>query len=86
MSARLVEKTVGSLSIRLPSRLKYRAAEIAQSQQVSFNTFVTRLIEKAVKKTEDQELYDAFSELGSNPELNNVEFAFHAEAGVVLSD
>lgn len=60
MSARLAEEEKGSLSIRLPNRLKYHAAEVAQSQQISFNTFVTRLIEKAVKATEDQELYTHF--------------------------
>jgi len=86
MSAQLVEEEKGSLSIRLPNRLKYRAAEVAQSQQISFNTFVTRLIEKAVKETEDQELYNAFSELGSDPELSDVEFAFHAQAEVILRD
>jgi predicted DNA-binding protein len=79
-------KEVGSLSIRLPIRLKDRAAEVAQSQEVSFNTFVTRLIEKAVKEKEDQELYDAFSELGSDLEISDVEFAFHAQAEVILSD
>jgi len=86
MSAQLVEEEKGSLSIRLPNRLKYRAAEVAQSQQISFNTFVTRLIEKAVKETDDQELYNAFSELGSDPELSDVEFAFHAQAEVILRD
>ena len=86
MPARLAEREVGSLSIRLPLRLKNRAAEVAQSEQVSFNTFVTRLIEKAVKEKEDQELYDAFSELGSDPEMSDVEFAFHAQAEVILRD
>ncbi len=81
-----VEKEIGALSIRIPSYLKSRAARAAQSQQVSFNTFVTRLIEKAVKETEEKELYDAFTELGSDPELSDVEFAFPAQAEVVLRD
>jgi len=79
-------KEIGTLSVRIPSNLKSRAAKVAQSQQVSFNTFVTHLIEKAVKETEEKELYDAFSELGADPELSDVEFAIHAQAEVALRD
>jgi len=79
-------KKIGALSVRIPSHLKSRAARVAQSQQVSFNTFVTHLIEKAVKETEEKELYDAFSELGSDPELSDIEFAFQAQAEVALRD
>ena len=86
MPALSPEKKKDALSVRIPIHLKSRAARVAQSQQVSFNTFVTRLIEKAVKETEDQELYDAFTELGSDPEMSDVEFAFHAQADVALRD
>lgn len=86
MPAPSAPKEIGTLSVRIPSYLKARAAKVAQSQQISFNTFVTHLIEKAVKETEEKELYDAFSELGSDPELSDVEFAFQAQAEVALRD
>ncbi len=49
------------------------------------------LIEPAVQKNEDKEaenkeLYEAFTMLGSAPELYDVEFAFFAQAEVALSD
>ncbi|MDQ2800789.1 MAG: hypothetical protein M3Y13_14255 [Armatimonadota bacterium] len=44
------------------------------------------LIENAAQATEDKQLYDAFTELGSDPELSDVEFAFPAQAEVVLRD
>ena len=86
MPALPAEREKNALSVRLPSQLKSRAARVAQSQQVSFNTFVTRLIEKAVKETEEKELYDSFTELGSDPELCDISFAFHAQAEVALRD
>lgn len=39
-----------------------------------------------IQETEEKELYDAFTELGSDPELCDVEFAFHAQAEVALRD
>ena len=47
---------------------------------------MSQLAEKLDEETEDKELYDAFTELGSNPELSDVEFAFQAQAEVVLRD
>lgn len=35
---------------------------------------------------EEKELYDAFTELGSQPELRDVEFAFFAQAEVALRE
>lgn len=79
-------KDVHTLSVRLPAALKSRAAKAAEARQVSFNTFVTRLIEKAVEETEEKELYDGFTLLGSDPESSDVEFAFHAQAEAALHD
>ena len=76
----------GTLSVRLPAHLKSRAAKAAKAQQVSFNAFVTSLIEKAVRETEDRELFDAFTELGSDPEMSDVSFALAAQAEVALRD
>ena len=44
------------------------------------------LDEKAGKEAEEKELYDAFTELGANPELSDVAFAFQAQAEVALHD
>jgi len=79
-------KKIDTLSVRIPAALKSRAAKAAEIQQISFNTFVTHLIEKAVEETEEKELYDAFTVLGSDPELTDVKFAFHAQAEVALRD
>lgn len=38
------------------------------------------------QEMEDKELYDAFTELGSDPELCDVGFAFEAQAEVALRD
>ncbi len=86
MPATVSLKEKDSLSVRIPTHLKSRAVKVAQSRQVSFNTFVTSLIKKAVQETEEKELYDAFSELGSDQEMSDVEFAFEAQAKVALSD
>jgi len=49
-------------------------------------TLMTNLVEKAGEDAEEKELYDAFTELGLDPELSDVEFAFQAQAEVVLRD
>jgi hypothetical protein len=84
VSSRERTQNVQTLSVRLPAALKSRAAKAAEARQVSFNTFVTRLIEKAVEETEEKELCDGFTLLGSDPELSDVEFAFHAQAEAAL--
>ena len=43
-------------------------------------------MEETIEETEDKELYDAFSALGSDPEMSDVEFAFEAQAEVALRD
>ena len=40
--------------------------------------------EPAVPQAEDKELYDAFTALGSDPEMSDVEFAFAAQAEAAL--
>lgn len=44
------------------------------------------LIENSAQAAEDKQLYDAFTELGSDPELSDVEFAFPAQVEVALRD
>jgi len=43
-------------------------------------------MQEAIQEIEDKELYDAFTELGSDPELSDVEFAYEAQAEVALCD
>ena len=38
------------------------------------------------QKLEDKELHNSFTELGSDPELCDVEFAFAAQAEVALNE
>ena len=47
---------------------------------------MTNFDEKSGKEAEEEELYDAFTELGSDPELSDVGFAFQAQAEVALRD
>lgn len=49
-------------------------------------TTMTNLDEKAGREAEDKELYNAFTELGTDSEVSNVEFAFEAQAEVALRD
>ena|GEM_PF-3840984 len=49
-------------------------------------TLMTNLFEKVDDDVEDTELYDAFTELGSDPGLSDVAFAFQAQAEVALRD
>ncbi len=52
----------------------------------SIITSMTYLPEQADEKTQEEELYDAFTELGADPEVSDVEFAFQAQAEVALRD
>ena len=49
-------------------------------------TGMTNIANKADEEAKEKELHDAFTELGSDPELSDVEFAFQAQAEVVLHD
>ncbi len=43
-------------------------------------------METTAQEAKEKELYDAFTELGSDPELCDVEFAWEAQAEVALRD
>lgn len=49
-------------------------------------TLMTSIVKKVDKEAEEQELRDAFTELGSDLEMSNVGFAFQAQAEVALYD
>lgn len=49
-------------------------------------TAMSHLTGDTDKEAEEKKLYDAFTELGSDPELSNVEFAFQAQVEVALHD
>lgn len=67
MSTSLAGEEKTSLSVRLPKRLKSRAVDIARAQRVSVSMFVTDLLEKAVRETEQPLAQEVTPQNGKSP-------------------
>lgn len=77
--------TQKAITIRLPANVYAEAQEAARRHDVSVNRFVLEAVNQRLKQEEFQELYDAFCLVGQE-EDNNVDYAFEAQAAVVLRD
>jgi hypothetical protein len=75
-----------SLTVRLPQDLYESATELAKKRCLSLNALIQQSLAAVVKEEEDRELYEAFELLGQYPEECDVEYAFAAQAEVVLRD
>ncbi|HZT40773.1 MAG TPA: hypothetical protein VFA07_01220 [Chthonomonadaceae bacterium] len=72
-----------AITIRLPADVYAEAQDAARRHETSLNRFVLEAVSQRLKQEEFQELYDAFTLVGQE-EDNNVDYAFEAQAEVVL--
>ena len=72
------------ISIRVPRDLYIYSREIAEKRGVSLNELVQTGLSMIVRDEKQKELYDSFTLLGQDAEEANVDFAFDAQAEVVL--
>ncbi|WP_448589400.1 hypothetical protein [Thermodesulfobium sp.] len=75
-------KDVASLTIRIPRTLHKKVKEIGKLENKSLNEIIRELLNNWSKKEEEKMLYDAFSKVYED----DVEYAFHAQKEVVLSN
>ncbi len=78
-------REVRTLSVRVPEPLYTETRLIAERSKVSINALINQALAKAVQETQDQEMYDAATLLGGDAEMTDVDFAFGAQAEVVLA-
>ena len=74
-----------AITIRLPADVYAEAQDAARRQETSLNRFVLEAVSQRLKHEEFQKLYDAFTLVGQE-EDNNVEYAFEAQAEIVLQN
>lgn len=75
-----------TFSIRLPAELHGRSVNAAKRRGESLNALIQEALDRFVAEQEERLLFDAFTELGSDPELSDVSFAFEAQAEVARRD
>lgn len=75
-----------TLSVRLPTELHGRSVSAAKYLGTSLNTLIQEAVDRYVAEQEERQLFDAFTELGSDSEMSDVSFAFEAQAEVALRD
>lgn len=81
----LVPQEVRTLSVRVPEPLYRETRLIAERSKVSINALVNRALAKVVREAQDSEMYEAATLLGEDSEMSDVEFAFGAQAEVVMA-
>ena len=82
----MLNQPIQTLSVRFPAELHARTVAAAKSRGESLNTLIQEAVDRYVAEQEERELFDAFTELGSDPEMSDVSFAFEAQAEVALRD
>ncbi len=75
-----------TFSVRLPTELHGRSVNVARQRGESLNALIQEALDRFVADQEERLLFDAFTELGSDPELSDVSFAFEAQAEVARRD
>jgi predicted DNA-binding protein len=75
-----------TISVRIPSDLHARSTTVAKISGKSLNALIVEALERIVSEEEERRLFDAFTELGQDREMSDVEFLFTAQAEVALYD
>lgn len=81
----LVPQEVRTLSVRVPELLYRETRLIAERSKVSINALVNRALAEVVREAQNAEMYEAATLLGEDSEMSDVEFAFGAQAEVVMA-
>ena len=74
------------LSLRLDPGLHRSITKIASQRNISINALVHEQLEQAVRVEETKARYDAYTQLGQDEELCDVDYARFAQAEVMLRD
>ena len=72
-------------SVRLEEPVYEAVKQIARKRGLSMNTLIGRVLQQEIVLEQDREMYDAATQLGEDAD-SSVEFAFAAQAEVVLRD
>ena len=75
-----------ALTVRLQPELYEAATQVARKHGRSLNALIQQSLEEAVRVEEGRELYEAATILGSDAEAADVDYAFPAQAEVILRD
>lgn len=73
-----------NLTVRLTPELYEAASEIAQQCHISLNALLQESLLQTLRANEEQARYHAYSALGQEIEMCDVEYAIHAQAEVML--
>ncbi len=75
-----------ALTVRLPLGLYRSSRKEAKRRQVSLNRLLEESLYAVLGAREEQQLYDAFGELGKHPDETDAGYAIHAQREVILRD
>ena len=75
-----------SIQLRVDETLGARIKTEAARQNVSANQWLIDAITLRLETEEEREWREGFEAMGRDPECNNVEYAIHAQAEVILRD
>jgi hypothetical protein len=74
-----------TFTVRFPQELHESARLAAERSGTSLNALLQAATEAYLRAREEQELFDSFTLLGSDPEACDVEFAWEAQREAVTS-
>ena len=86
MATAVAGQNIRAFSVRIPETLYIEAHRVAQSRNLSINSLVSEALMGVVNQAHDRELYEAATLLGLDAEMSSVDFAFDAQAEVILAN
>jgi len=72
-----------ALTVRLPTALYEKGKALAEQQNMSLNELLIAALGTVVSRQQQEALFAAFSEVGADADLNNVDFAMAAQREVL---
>ncbi|MCH8273865.1 MAG: toxin-antitoxin system HicB family antitoxin [Armatimonadetes bacterium] len=82
----LERKRYKSMNLRMPAGLHDRAKRMAASRNVSLTKYVLNAVEQETKREQRARLAAGFARLAKDPDHASVDYAFDAQAEVVLGN
>jgi hypothetical protein len=81
-----IQTETKAFTVRLQPDLYNAAAQVARKRGRSLNALIQQGLEEMIRIEEDRDLYEAATILGAQAGESDVEYAFSAQAEVILRD
>lgn len=75
-----------AITLRIKPEIHAAIINLALQKQMSVNSLIEQQLGALVRETDEKKRYDAYTLLGQDAEMCNVEYAIHAQSEVIFGE